>query len=58
MQSVRHRHSGINRGGVVSHSSYRSMYVKVAKNLVGIGKTKVGYYPMGMVVTDDITAFY
>ncbi len=33
MQSVRHRHSGVNRGGVASRSSNRYMYVKVAKNL-------------------------
>ncbi len=31
MQSVRHRHSGVNRGCVAFRSSNRSIYVKVAK---------------------------
>jgi hypothetical protein len=58
VQSVRHRHSGVNRGGVASHTSNRSMYVKVAKNLKGREKTKIKCYPLRMVVTDDITFFY
>ena len=31
MQSIRHRHSGVNRGGVAPRSSNRSMYIKVAE---------------------------
>ncbi len=58
MQSVRHRHSGVNRGGVASHYSNRSMYVKVAKNLKSKGKAKVRYWRMKMVVTVDIMIIF
>lgn len=54
MQSVRHRYSGVNRGGVASCTSNRSMYVKVAKNLKGREKAKVWLWRIEMVVTEDI----
>jgi hypothetical protein len=40
MQSVRHRHSGVNRGGVASRHSNRSMYVKVAKKFKRQGESE------------------
>lgn len=54
MQSVRHRHSGVNRGGVASRHSNRFMYVKVAKTFKKQGKEKVKYCRLKMVVTDNI----
>lgn len=40
MKSVRHRHSGVNRGGVASCYSHRSMYVKVAKKFKKQGESE------------------
>jgi hypothetical protein len=40
MQSVRHRHSGVNRGGVASCTSNRSMYVKVANKFKREGESE------------------
>jgi len=40
MQSVRHRHSGVNRGGVASRSSNRYIYVKVANKFKRQGESQ------------------
>ena len=40
MQGVRHRHSGVNRGGVASHHNNRFMYVKVAKKFKWQGESE------------------
>jgi len=40
MQGVRHRHSGINRGGVASRTSNRYMYVKVANKFKRQGESE------------------
>ncbi len=54
MQSARNQHSGVNRGGVASRHRNRSMYVKVAKNLINSEKTWISNCRVVMMATVSI----
>ena len=58
MQSVRHRHSEVNRGGVVLTLVIVLCTSKLRKNLKGREKAKVKYSRIRMMVTDDIRFFH
>ena len=60
MQSARHRHPGVNRGGVASRYSNRNKGRKSCEKKISKGKekAKVSFWEIKTVVTDDFSAVY
>lgn len=58
MLSVRHRHSAINRSGIVLSILIELYKYIVANNLKGEEKAKIKYLRMRMVVSDNFQVIY